>query len=483
MGLKQLEDIWSTVKLIPFAVVLYDVKKHTYKANSQAQLIFDLPEKHTLNKADFKHLKLSSPESRKQFTIEQLFEKYLVINTNCHVLLQKQTKSLLLNAKLAQLNKHLHIATFEVIEHNQDAQYNFDKIISKISTDLIDIQNDNIDTHIGFALKAIGTVCHADRSYLFKFSEDGKSMRNTHEWVNQGIQAFKEQLQHVPTNSLPYFANLMDTTHLFKVNDVASLPIKATKEKQELEREGIQSVLCIGLRYDKELVGFIGCDCVKQKREWTDLDLIRIKLVGEIIANAFKNLNYKQELQRIQQQLITANQKLNQLVNTDSLTSIANRRCFDKALESEIKRCARAEQPVSLIMCDIDFFKNYNDSYGHQQGDEALVKVAAALKAQCRREGDLTARYGGEEFAVILPATNEQDCLQFTRLIQQTIKAAGIKHNKSSVSEYLTLSIGFYSAMPDKNSTPQCFINKADQALYKAKETGRNKVCQFKPTH
>ncbi|WP_337944059.1 MULTISPECIES: hypothetical protein [unclassified Pseudoalteromonas] len=181
MGLKPIEDMWSTIKLIPFAVVLYDAKTQAYKANTQAQSIFDLPSQPTLKDADFKHLTLSSPESKKQFTVTQLFEKYLVIITNCHVFLQKQTQGLLLNAKLASLNSHLHIATFEIIEHNEDAQYNFDKIISKISTDLIDIQIDDIDTHIEFALKAIGTVCHADRSYLFKFSEDGKSMRNTHE--------------------------------------------------------------------------------------------------------------------------------------------------------------------------------------------------------------------------------------------------------------------------------------------------------------
>lgn len=480
MSLQPIEDTWRAIKLIPFAVVLYDAKNHTFKANTQAQRLFKLPSKPSLKNDDFAQLLFSCPENKKQLTLNQLFEKYLAINTNYHVFLQIHEMGLLLNAKVAHISEHHHIATFEVIEHSDDAKYNFDKIISKISTDLIDIQNDNIDTHIEYALKAIGTVCLADRSYLFKFSDDGKSMRNTHEWVNQGIQPFKDQLQHIPKNSLPYFANLMGTTHLFKVNDVASLPAKAAKEKQELVRQGIQSVLCIGLRYDKELVGFIGCDCVKQQREWTDLDLIRLKLVGEIIANAFKNLNYKQELQHIQQQLITANQKLNQLVNTDSLTTIANRRCFDKALESEIKRCARVKQPVSLIMCDIDFFKNYNDSYGHQQGDEALVKVAAALKSRCRRESDLAARYGGEEFAIILPATNAQDCERFTNLIQQAIKAANIKHNSSTVSEYLTLSIGFFTAVPNKNSTPQSFINKADQALYKAKETGRNKVCQYK---
>ncbi|MEL0631287.1 diguanylate cyclase [Pseudoalteromonas carrageenovora] len=479
MDFKSVENIWSTIKLIPFAVVLYDAQKQIYKVNSQAQSIFDLPLQNNFIEADFKNVVLTSPESKKQLEIKQLFEKYLVINTGCHILLHKNNTALLLNAKLAQLSNSLHIATFDVIKQSKDEQYNFDKIISKISTDLIDIQNDNIDTHIEFALKAIGTVCHADRSYLFKFSDDGKSMRNTHEWVNQGVKPFKDQLQNIPKDALPYFFNLMDTTHIFKVNDVAALPEKAIKEKQEFQLEKIQSVLCIGLRYDKELVGFIGCDCVKQKREWSDLDLIRLKLVGEIIANAFKNINYKHELQYIQQQLITANLKLNEQVNTDGLTDIANRRCFDDTLQNELLRCTRHQQPIGLIMCDIDFFKSYNDNYGHQQGDEVLKSVAQALKAMCKRQGDLAARYGGEEFAIILPATDTDNSLKFASLIQEKIEELAIEHKYSSVSPQLTISMGVYSLIPNKNTSAQSLISGADSALYNAKETGRNKIANY----
>ncbi|SOU42897.1 sensor domain-containing diguanylate cyclase [Pseudoalteromonas carrageenovora] len=480
MGFKSVEDTWSTIKLIPFAVVLYDAKKKTYKANSQAQSLFELSPHNNFDDVDFKHLTLTNPESKKQLIFRELFDKYLVINTSSNILLGKANTNSLINAKLAQLSDSVHIVTFEIIKQSEDEQYNFDKIISKISTDLIDIQSDEINTHIEFALKAIGTVCFADRSYLFKFSDDGKSMRNTHEWVNQGVEPFKDKLQHIPKNSLPYFTSLMNSTHLFKVNDVEKLPKKAIKEKEELQSEEIQSVLCIGLRYDKELVGFIGCDCVKQKRQWTDLDLIRLKLVGEMVANAFKNINFKNELQYIQQQLITANLKLNEQVNTDGLTDIANRRCFDDTLKNELLRCTRYQQPIGLIMCDIDFFKKYNDNYGHQQGDEVLKSVAQALKAMCKRQGDLAARYGGEEFAIILPATDTDNSLKFAALIQQKMAELAIEHNYSTVSKQLTISMGVYSLIPCKKTTAQSLISGADKALYDAKNTGRNQVALYK---
>ncbi|GAB0109112.1 sensor domain-containing diguanylate cyclase [Pseudoalteromonas distincta] len=478
MSLKSIDDIWRTIKLIPFAVILYDAKEHTYKLNALAQTVFDLSHKESFNDNDFERIKLINPESKKQLIIKQIFENYLVMHENNHVFLQKKKASILLNTKLAKLEDAIFMATFEII-NKKNEQYNFDKIISKISTDLIDIQNNNINKHIEYALKAIGTVCHADRSYLFKFSENGETMRNTHEWVNYGIEPFKEQLQKVPKNSLPYFASLMDSTHLFRVDDITKLPKQAKNERDEFQSEGIKSVLCIGLRYDQELVGFIGCDCVRKKREWTDLDLIRLKLVGEIIANAFKNINYKQELQHIQKQLIVANQKLNEQVNTDGLTKIANRRCFDQTLQNEILRCIRHKQPISLIMCDIDFFKNYNDNYGHQQGDDVLKTVAQELHELCKRQGDLAARYGGEEFAVILSATDTHNCSKFATIIKQKIANLNIEHNYSSVSSCLTVSIGFCSFIPNQSTTPEELISNADTALYNAKKTGRNKIASF----
>ena len=473
------DGTWRNMELLPFCVLLYDTSENIFKVNSKAQNLFGLKEQLHFYKTDFSHITLTNHHSKKEILIEELFIDYFTANNQCQFVLSKQASKLLLNVKFAKLPNSNSIIIIDILNNNVDEQYDFDNIISNISTDLIDIQNDDVDQHINYALKAIGTVCHADRSYLFKFAEDGKTINNTHEWVNTDIQAFKNDLQHFPKSNLPYFFELMESTHLFRIDDVALLPIKAINEKNELQLQSIQSVLCIGLRYDKELVGFIGCDCVVQKRSWTDLDLIRLRLVGEMLANAFKNLNYKKELQKAQQQLINANHKLNKQVNTDGLTNIPNRRCFDQTLKCEIKRCARNKEPISLIMCDIDFFKRYNDNYGHQLGDEVLKQVAKALHNLCKREGDLAARFGGEEFAMILPVIDTDHCQRFAALIQEKIAELAIEHNFSSASKYLTLSIGFYSFIPSQKTTPKEVITNADTALYNAKETGRNKIASF----
>lgn len=133
-------------------------------------------------------------------------------------------------------------------------------------------------------------------------------------------------------------------------------------------------------------------------------------------------------------------------------------------------------------MCDIDFFKRYNDNYGHQKGDEVLISVAKSLHKLCKRTGDLTARYGGEEFAIILSATDAEHCFIFTNLIQEKIAELAIEHKHSSVSEKLTLSVGFHSIIPNTKTKPEDLINKADKALYNAKRTGRNKISEF-PSH
>lgn len=167
-----------------------------------------------------------------------------------------------LNIALTQLSDSVSMLCLEPLKRDVIELYNFDRVISEISTDLIDIQNDDIDLHINFALKAIGTAFAADRSYLFEFNTDNETITNTHEWVNEGIEPFKQRLQNVPKTELPYFFEVMNATHLFQVNDVLKLPQAANAEKVEFQIQKIQSVLCIGLLFDKELIGFIGCDCV-----------------------------------------------------------------------------------------------------------------------------------------------------------------------------------------------------------------------------
>ena len=171
-----------------------------------------------------------------------------------------------------------------------------------------------------------------------------------------------------------------------------------------------------------------------------------------------------------------ANERLERLSASDGLTGVANRRCFDQTLQREWSRLQRTKDPLSLIMCDVDFFKLYNDAYGHQGGDDCLKSVAQALQENARRGGDCVARYGGEEFAVIMPSTEEKNAVLVAEKIRQGVEQKDIPHMKSTVAPHVTLSLGVATIIPDDLETPESLIKRADEALYRAKSSGRNRV-------
>ena len=161
----------------------------------------------------------------------------------------------------------------------------------------------------------------------------------------------------------------------------------------------------------------------------------------------------------------------------DGLTKIANRRNFDETLQKEIKRAMRYKHPISLMMCDIDYFKQYNDTYGHLSGDKCLKKVAACLKKSFKRASDLPARYGGEEFAVILPHSDSKEAYVMCEQFAGNIRELKIAHDASSISDIMTLSIGLATVnMPDNNMDIKSLVNVADEQLYLAKSNGRNRI-------
>lgn len=161
---------------------------------------------------------------------------------------------------------------------------------------------------------------------------------------------------------------------------------------------------------------------------------------------------------------------------SDGLTGIANRRHFDVAMEKEIRRAKRAATPLSLLMIDIDCFKAYNDHYGHQQGDDCLVKVASALAAMLQRPFDLIARYGGEEFAVILPDMDTQHSMQLAEAMRLRVAGLDIVHSNASAIQHVTVSIGVATHSPDHQVDVPDLIGAADRALYMAKRSGRDRV-------
>ncbi|MGB7441458.1 MAG: PleD family two-component system response regulator [Coleofasciculaceae cyanobacterium] len=197
-----------------------------------------------------------------------------------------------------------------------------------------------------------------------------------------------------------------------------------------------------------------------------------------------QNAQLQLEIQQRQQAelaLQEANQKLKRLATLDGLTQVANRRRFDQYLSQGWNILIREKLPLSLVMCDIDFFKLYNDNNGHQAGDKCLQQVTRAIRQVVKRAADLVARYGGEEFAVILPHTNSKGALKVAEQIRASIREMSIPHRQSPVSQYVTLSLGVSSTIPSLESSPEMLIAAADQALYQAKLSGRDRAI-FAPT-
>lgn len=174
--------------------------------------------------------------------------------------------------------------------------------------------------------------------------------------------------------------------------------------------------------------------------------------------------------------LAQANKKLNYLANIDGLTKIPNRRKFDSTFNLEWKRMKRENDPLTLVICDIDYFKQFNDLYGHQEGDSCLITVARILEESLHRPADMVARFGGEEFVLLLPKTSLAGGVKIAESIRKKIANQRIPHKNSTIAPFLTMSFGVSSLQPDAPQRPESLLAMADKALYQAKQNGRNKV-------
>ncbi|RMR58937.1 response regulator [Pseudomonas cichorii] len=177
-----------------------------------------------------------------------------------------------------------------------------------------------------------------------------------------------------------------------------------------------------------------------------------------------------------QQQLLDTNLVLQRLMNSDGLTGLSNRRHFDEYLELEWRRATREQSQLSLMMIDVDYFKAYNDNFGHLEGDEALRQVAKAIRASCSRPSDLPARYGGEEFAMVLPNTTPGGARLLAEKLRQSVMGMNIPHIAPAPGSTLTVSIGVATVIPQNGLNSRQLILDADKGLYLAKHSGRNQV-------
>jgi diguanylate cyclase (GGDEF)-like protein len=201
--------------------------------------------------------------------------------------------------------------------------------------------------------------------------------------------------------------------------------------------------------------------------------IVSVKL-GDGFAVTFRDITRQKQSE---QALQAANLELQRLAHLDGLTQLANRRRFDKYLSQEWARLRRERSPLSMIVCDVDYFKAYNDRYGHQAGDDSLKHIAQALTQVVRRPADLVARYGGEELAIILPNTNETGAIHVAQQIRAAIAQLQIAHASSTISEYITVSMGIACMIPSDSRPAGDLFAAADRALYTAKKEGRDRYC------
>lgn len=185
----------------------------------------------------------------------------------------------------------------------------------------------------------------------------------------------------------------------------------------------------------------------------------------------------EEELRAAKEELEEANARLSALSVTDPLTGLANRRRLSEFLAEEFVRARRDRTPVSVVMADIDNFKAYNDTYGHQQGDRAIQDVATIMAGSVRRPGDLAARYGGEEMAAVLAATPFEGALTVAENMRAGVAGLLLEHKGSELTDHLTISLGVATAASVEDVEPEALVGLADEALYRAKEEGRNRVC------
>ncbi|AFZ12340.1 diguanylate cyclase with PAS/PAC and GAF sensors [Crinalium epipsammum PCC 9333] len=385
----------------------------------------------------------------------------LVYKQNLEELVFKRTTELIkVNHKLKE-----EIAVRQQVEIELRQQYQREQLIGIIAQRILGCLS--LDTILQTAVDEVRNFLNVERVTIYQI-EPEKNGKFVVESVTPSISPIVGLHLHDPCFDRNYVLDYQNG-RVSAINDIWTATLHPCYQNF-LKRLGIRANLVVPLVANNKLWALLCAHQCSAPRYWQSWEINLLGALATQLAIAIQQA-------QLYQQLESANIKLQSLANLDGLTQLANRRYFNEYLNSEWNRLAREEAVLSLILCDIDFFKTYNDTYGHLAGDKCLIEVANAIRSATKRPADLVARYGGEEFAVILPNTDASGAMHLAELIRKIVKTLKISHLNSSEILGVTLSLGVASTIPNHQSEPVNLIRDADIALYQAKESGRDRTC------
>lgn len=403
----------------------------------------------------------------KPFQVEEVIariEHQITIQRQKNELKELEAKVLEKNRALEQQNHYLQVLlSLTKLMNTADT---VDSAIAQVLTQLCQV----IDWDYGeaWALNSQGTklkqinACYARYQYLNHWHQNQcETVLQSKNFLVETIAQYQE---------IKFSIDIQNLDHL-SVSDSIK-PLQTAVYDTELKcLLGVpivfkETVLAVLLFFRK------GSNEEQENSSTTILSTDELNLIQSVVTQ----LGTLMQRLRTEVALKKANDKLQHLVSYDGLTEIANRRRFDEYLDEQWRQGKRDRAELSLILCDLDAFKAYNDTLGHQMGDQCLQKVAKAIESVVKRPMDLVTRYGGEEIAILLPQTSQIGAYRLAETICETVKGLKIPHPHSPVSHYVTISVGVSSIVPRYDCTPKMLIRMADNALYEAKELGRDRV-------
>lgn len=323
------------------------------------------------------------------------------------------------------------------------------------------------------AVTSVGELYGAERVCLLQYDERDRAWRQIVQYC-QTEPIARQDLLSITLKDFPELQPLLDGMPIQTDPDQASCLDWQRRWQQQYPGQWLLLPLRLSARPPEHIPlpwGMLALANCADPDVWSEQALTNASSVAYELSIAIQQALLYQKLQ-------LANQELRLLALSDGLTQLANRRRFDEHLHSEWQRLTREKKPLSLILCDLDHFKLYNDHYGHPAGDRCLTQVAQTLMQVPQRPADLVARYGGEEFAIVLPNTHTQGAWQVAQKIHDSIRGLYIPHPLSPLtgSDYVTVTMGIATAVPSRSETPQSLLQAADLALYHAKQHGRDRT-------